>query len=1002
MHIRRLEIILPLLVILTMLTSLVTPVAVFAAGEPPPPPGEKPSNGSSSGHGDKLASASTEPEVANISDAQTSAPLILPGGTSTPLELSVEAIANAGAVLIDKSGNLMPLATQSTLMTLSAYSEPYFKGLGGSSCDILTGFCTFATIQDAVNNYVALTGSGPIYAPSSWVENTGVDVNNVTKLAGLVWDGGGINQQYSPLINGNVTINSMSTGFRLDGFTIAGGIITNNTGGTLRLQNLEIKNTTGDGILVTNHKGTVALYNVYSHDNQGYGAYIDNSLSTGNVTIANSYFLNNQGLDGLKINTKGSIKLEGVEASNNDNGNGAELTFGLGATILNSTFNENHAEGLFVNNGTGILTLTNVTANDNENTGAIISESLDVNINASLFSNNSTGVSITSKGGNITMKGITSVDNPNGSTVDNSAASASKKVSITKGFFQGSTTGNGLSIISKGAITLNRVIASGNRDDGINIDNCMFDLVLNKCKSISSITITNTMGVNEFYNNTRGLVVNSGGSVTLAGVIATTNSGTGGAVITNGGNVTISKSQFSNNPNGYGLKVDNAGTISLDTVYTKNNGDAGALLQNTRALLVKTVTIIKSDFSDNYEKGLDVKARGDINLNNVISDNSTIGSQGASLDNCIDLGAGVCTSTGNINITNSYGNNSFSNNAAGSGLTVISKGSIKLTGVSATGNIAGYGAVLQNDKATSAKSVSVVKSDFSGNFIKGLEVKARGDITLNNVTADHNATGSQGASLDNCLYILPTPPPPLSPCKGTGNVNVLNTYGNNSFSNNVVGTGLFIDSSGIVTVNGTTASNNINGNGIQITNNYLNVNTKSVNINQGFFSNNFGSGVSVLSNGIITLNTVVGNDNNGFGALLLNDNSPAPSGGVIVSNKYGLNQFNNNHYQGLLISSKGAVTLTKVAANFNGIGSDSSGISIITNRNVTITCSSMQWNGKNGLEVELNPVAPYAAVLSLKSISASRNALGQYDVSLTTIGDPTKISLVYGWVNCDY
>jgi hypothetical protein len=68
------------------------------------------------------------------------------------------------------------------------------------------------------------------------------------------------------------------------------------------------------------------------------------------------------------------------------------------------------------------------------------------------------------------------------------------------------------------------------------------------------------------------------------------------------------------------------------------------------------------------------------------------------------------------------------------------------------------------------------------------------------------------------------------------------------------------------------------------------------------------------------------------------------------------------------------VTLTKVAANFNGHDDPaSSGISITTTRNVTITCSSIQWTGKNGLEVILNPVAPGTAVLSLKSVAANRN-----------------------------
>lgn len=233
---------------------------------------------------------------------------------------------------------------------------------------------------------------------------------------------------------------------------------------------------------------------------------------------------------------------------------------------------------------------------------------------------------------------------------------------------------------------------------------------------------------------------------------------------------------------------------------------------------------------------------------------------------------------------------------------------LKMVGVYANNN-GGFGTTLPYDPilVIAPKTVSIQKSNFSNNFDKGLEVKARGDITLNNVTADNSTTGSQGASLDNCILIIPPPLPPLSPCKGTGNVNVLNTLGNNSFSNNF-GTGLSIDTSGIVTVNGTTASNNAYGNGMYITNNHVSVNTKSVNINKSFFSNNpGGSGLYVWSMGTINLNTVIGNNNGLAGALLVNTSTLTSSGAVNALNKYGVNQFNYNYNEGLSISSNGYV-----------------------------------------------------------------------------------------------
>ena len=127
--------------------------------------------------------------------------------------------------------------------------------------------------------------------------------------------------------------------------------------------------------------------------------------------------------------------------------------------------------------------------------------------------------------------------------------------------------------------------------------------------------------------------------------------------------------------------------------------------------------------------------------------------------------------------------------------------------------------------------------------------------------------------------------------------------------------------------------------------------TKSVTINKSTFNSNSSNGLQVGSYGNIILNAITASDNydGGSGAYLYNLGG---TGTVTVLNTLGTNTFNNNEYHGLWIASDQAVIITGVTASFNDSGY---GIYVDndegTNALVTLTKTTTNYNGLNGVLV---------------------------------------------------
>lgn len=485
-----------------------------------------------------------------------------------------------------------------------------------------------------------------------------------------------------------------------------------------------------------------------------------------------------------------------VEDSYNGNDN-SQIVFD--GTILTSLGNNN----LTVQGGwDGTLGSTNITGTSTSDVsfvftnwnGNITLNDLDIaatdGAGFGLFVNNTGNVTLD----NVSVNGTTANSSGFG---DGAIVNTTGNVSITDSEFNNNST-DGLLIASGGTVGLNTVSASDNTLTGAFIDTCNYSSGL--CAGSGAVTIDGT--TNLFNNNGfNGLVVDSGGGITIINTQANAN-GLDGALLTsaddNGtGNIDISESEFSDNYNGYGLHVLADGNIDVSWLTIANNR-TGAVLDSTRGN--GYVNFSYGNATGSTWTGLHIDSGSTITLNNVIA--SYNGTNGAYLD-----------AQGDITVTDSqFNDNVHFNYPQDPGLYAQSNGgNITLTNVTANDNQFGAGAVLLTN-GTGNVSVSGT-SQFNGNGTFGVQAKtANGDITLTDVIASNNASkgaylnayGSGSVFVNNGLFeengnygIYAT--------SSEGNVNVEDTT---VTGNNVTNTGAFLSGVNVFVSNSNFQSNN--------------------------------------------------------------------------------------------------------------------------------------------------------------------------------------------------
>ena len=432
----------------------------------------------------------------------------------------------------------------------------------------------------------------------------------------------------------------------------------------------------------------------------------------GSLTINNISVSNTSGT-GITLYSQADISLANVNVTNSTNGAGADLTAVGDVTIESSNFTRNktagamirHARNVAIRNSTfsnpanarrqaigvdiiadGSVALLNVLADQNRNVGA--------NINA---------------GGFVTISGTNSF-------------------SGTKNVVGSSFLGYGLQVVTPSGIALQGVTAN---------DNFLWGASL---KAGGNVTIVdsffnaNSTASPGFIDDT-GLLVTSGGTVSLDNVEANNNRLIG-ATINATGDVTINNSRFQNNN---GLTFDSAGNPKYD-------GD-GLLVDTLGSIFINGVTA-----TANTQVGAHLKAGGDVSISNSDFSGQTSGVATAQTGRGLEVISGGFVILDHVTLNN---NQTF-------GANIQSPSGILMDTVTATGN--GTDGVQASGNATgTCPSLQLTGGTFSNNGQYGLNLTNLQLTQLVPPVLGGNGVGDIFQSPATCVApaaSLPTPPTP--------------------------------------------------------------------------------------------------------------------------------------------------------------------------------------------------------------------------------------------------
>jgi hypothetical protein len=1053
----------PIILALLLAAISVTP----ALADDDPPPTETPEATA------PLEENSDESQVTEAADAESvdrsqvdESASTTPPETVTVSEILDSAPAQTQIIILDENGEVLPLASEEAseivqqadpIWCPASVAVPVDDGAGCSpSQTSMTGLISWLTINN------------PNMAGTIWIENIydssaavgdgladeftldGDDLFNMATFALTIkggWDGigtGTVDTTFpSTFVGDSLSIINWKGNITVSDIEIAGASVNPNPTSDAAFAGLYIE---------TEGSVTLNRVDVLSSGGSLRGVQIENNVAgkAGSVTINDGSFLLNN-TENLFINSHGIVTLKNVTASDSVSNNGVQIDNSLdgtpsAVTITNGTFENNGTaggdDGIRITSN-GAVTLTDVNANGNGGSGAVIFT----------MANTAGTAPVTLKGlntfnGNVTQWGLIIrtnsaiaikhvVANGNGFTgvhldATNLDANTLVKPVTISGSAQVNGTvggdGHGLIILSNGAVTLNNITATNNFGDGVNIDTDTTHSTL-----AASVTLK---GVNNFNNNAgfAGLEVRADGKITVNNTSANDNAGVG-VFLTNdapssGSNPSITITGFLTAINNdFGLSIGSNGAVTALNLTTIDNEDAGTSIINQASPFFSPVTLNGANiFNNNLNAGLSIYSAGAVTVNNI----TAMGNGDTNLASAEGFGVYInnAVSAGVQQAVTLKGTSSFNGNMD-YGLKIESYGSVTLLNVTATDNgtldtnADGNGMLITNTGGTLAKPVTLTGFNvFNGNAVHGADIQASGAVLLNNITANDNGKFTLGTFGDglqvqnaggasatpvtikgvstfnsndgNGLNILSDGVVSISSITASynGNIgtNISNT--NPSIQSNVMlsrygvfndngQTGLSISSNGSVTTANLTAVGNNEVGVLILTTGLAKTQSVTLNGNNTFNYNDF-SGLAVFSDGNIKVNNLNVNYNGTFGAILDNKtnwlaNSFAGFGSVTQTGF--VNAIGNVSATGLDIVTHGNVTLTGVTANDNGSGPADNGISITADGNATLTCTNTHYNTDNGLILNVG------GNLTLKGLIAYFNG---DDEDLTVAGTTTR------------
>jgi hypothetical protein len=373
--------------------------------------------------------------------------------------------------------------------------------------------------------------------------------------------------------------------------------------------------------VIADAKGAVTITDIFSNYNGSLGALIS---STGGVSIGNiaNEFCDN-GSDGLRITANGAITLTNVDAYENagfgaildnyQNLNGA-VTINTSGVTANwySSFSANGLDGLVIRTK-GLVSLKQTGAGDNEGNGVVINNQdspakAPVSISYGFFSRNGLrGISVETKGA-VTLASLNANANDGdfGIHIITSGTGATNLSKVQVNW----NHEHGLFVETTSTITVNALQANENGGYGAKLVS-----TYNPTTLVNGITFLSTLGQNKFYGNGEnlgfletdlaGMIIQSNKAVVVSQLFSGYNRGNG-IKITSNAAVTVTGGLAEYNTLS-GLTVTaTGGAITLSGFSAYSNG-VGNLASDTGGVILTSnqkISVSNSAFHGNGDYGI--------------------------------------------------------------------------------------------------------------------------------------------------------------------------------------------------------------------------------------------------------------------------------------------------------------------------------------------------------------------------------------------------------------
>ena len=800
-----------------------------------------------------------------------------------------------------------------------------FSENGQSGLEIYSRGTVTLTNLDAM-----LNGVGGLMVTNNFSgTSAGVTVNSTLSGSWLNWFGENGDDGLAVVSNGNILVTD-SAGESNGGQ----GMMLDNTSGTGR--SIQVKQSQAnrnyyEGLLA-NASGSITLLNNTSFLENGNGSDSNGVVLTtfkGNVSVSgkSANYLTEFGLNnesGLLITANGNVSIKNVRADGNYGPSGitveAVVSPGKTVSITNAYFNQNqNGSGLIVN-ASGAITLDTVEGSQNNLYGAHLDNCLEDIMGNCIGSGNVTvkgksgvtnwfmenwnenGLHILSKG-TISLTNVSADNNHNGAgaaLINNYPnASAGITVKATSDQFNSFSQNNidGLFAESNGPISVSRVVANFNQQYGAYLGNYL-------TPAIKPITVSDSMFN---YNQYGGLLAAANGTITVNGAQAHQNSMQTGTLDFSGH--TIYEFLHENMPDPYG-----GWYFHQDYWYFDAPGSAMTTITLSSDDFIPSLTVWNNTYGyvvtdNNPGNNSSITATfltpGAGTYIIYVYTNSGRGSYSLALNDPSNMnpwnpdvsGLALYSGAGGITINNSkvmgFGADTYNNGF--DGVHIEAAGAVKTANITASAN-GGRGLFVDNTYATSA-GVTISNTYLDDNYIVGTVVNSNGPASWTNGSASYNHhEGGAGFIMGNTAAV---------------------TLNNVELNYNHGTPGLFIWTAGAVNLTNVDASYTSGAVGAMI---YNHSGSAPVTIKASgkgqmcSFNENENRGLEIISNGSVTLSGVeaLRNSSNGVWIDLSGSSGTAA---VKISNS----TFNNNEAIGLMVTNKGAITLTNVDACGNSL-----------------------------------------------------------------------------------